>query len=105
MECYEKIYPASPVKVILAGTSTEMKGIGTLLADYAVLTRKTKTVERYRERIEEAAGQSVPLVLLSQEEAKQLYRYVEKYSELKKKAKSHRVHKLLRIFEDCLVVW
>ena len=105
MECYEKTYPASPVKVILAGTSMEMKAIGTLLADYAALTKKTKTVERYRARFEEAAEQAVPLVLLIHEEAKQLYLYVEKYSELKKKAKNHRVHKLLRTFEDGLDIW
>ena len=44
-------------------------------------------------------------MLLNQEEARQLYLYVEKYSELKKKTKNHRIHKLLRFFEDALNIW
>lgn len=105
MESYEKTYPSGPVKVILAGTGEEMKRIGLFLAEYAALTKKTKSVERYRERFAEAAEQDVPLVLLNQEEARQLYLYVEKYSELKKKTKNHRIHKLLRFFEDALNIW
>ena len=54
MECYEKTYPAWPVKVILAGTRAEFKDIGTLLADYVALTKKNKTAERYREQFEYA---------------------------------------------------
>ena len=72
MECYEKTYPAWPVKVILAGTRAEFKDIGTLLADYVALTKKkNKTAERYREQFESASEQALPLVLFSQKEAQQ----------------------------------
>ncbi len=105
MECYEKTYPAWPVKVILAGTRAEFKDIGTLLADYVALTKKNKTVERYREQFESASEQALPLVLFSQKEAQQLYVYMKNYSDLKKKVKNHRVHKLIDAFDDGWDIW
>ena len=105
MECYEKTYPAWPVKGILAGTRAEVKDIGTLLAGYVSLSKKKKTVERDREQFESASEQALPLVLFSQKEAQQLYVYMKNYSDLKKKVKNHRVHKLIDAFDDGWDIW
>ena len=79
--------------------------MGTLLADYVALTKKNKTVERYREQFESASEQALPLVLFSQKEAQQLYVYMKNYSDLKKKVKNHRVHKLIDAFDDGWDIW
>ena len=105
MECYEKTYPEKPVKVVLIGTRSEFKGICNILTDYAALTRKNKTVDRYIEIFWQASSQPIPFVLLAQKEAQQFYVYIEKYAEIKKKVKNHNVHKLLKAFAVGLSIW
>ena len=45
------------------------------------------------------------MVLFSQKEAQQLYVYMKNYSDLKKKVKNHRVHKLIDAFDDGWDIW
>lgn len=105
MEYYEKTYPANPTKCILVGTRAEFKVISALLKEYMELTRKNKSINTFIEKFDEASLHPVPSIILAQKEGRQLFEYIEKYAELKKKVKNHRVHKLLKEFNEALALW
>lgn len=105
MEYYEKTYPANPTKCILVGTRAEFKGISGILKEYMELTRKNNSINKFIEMFDTASLHPVPFLILAQKEGRQLYEYIEKYAELKKKVKNHRVHTLLKGFDEGLTLW